>query len=84
MNADGAARPEGTIDTLRIVGHSMDSMDSVRWNSVEGNSCILAEFEFCSKFHWNCFVNLAGPSAKIDSSRIPGIAQIPAGISGGQ
>jgi hypothetical protein len=55
-----------------------------RWNSVEGNSCILAEFEFRSKFRRNYFINLAGPSAKFDSSGIPGIAQIPAGISGGQ
>jgi hypothetical protein len=47
------------------------------WNSIEGNSCIPAEFEFHSKFHWNCFVNLAGPSAKIDSSVILGIAWIP-------
>jgi hypothetical protein len=38
---------------------------------------ILAEFEFCSKFCWNCFTNLAGPSAKFDSSGIPGIAWIP-------
>ena len=38
---------------------------------------ILAEFEFCSKFCWNHLINLAGPSAKFDSSRIPGIAQIP-------
>jgi hypothetical protein len=35
-------------------------------NSVEGNSCILPEF----------FINLAGASAKFDSSGIPGIAQI--------
>jgi len=48
------------------------------WNT------ILAEFEFHSTFCWNGIINLAGPCAKIDSSRIPGIAQIPAGISGGQ
>jgi hypothetical protein len=48
-----------------------------RWNSVEGNSCIPAESEFCSKFRRNCFINLAGPSAKFDSSGIPGIARIP-------
>jgi hypothetical protein len=42
------------------------------------------EFEFYSKFHRNCVINFAGPYAKIDSSRIPGIARIPAGISGGQ
>jgi hypothetical protein len=40
-----------TLD-LDIVGHSTDSMDSV-----------LVEFEFHSKFHQNCFVNFAGPSA---------------------
>jgi hypothetical protein len=45
---------------------------------------IPAEFEFRLKFRWNCFTNLAGPSAKFDSSGIPGIARIPAGISGGQ
>jgi hypothetical protein len=45
---------------------------------------IPAEFEFRSKFRRNCFINLAGPSAKFDSSGIPGIAWIPAGISGGQ
>jgi hypothetical protein len=38
---------------------------------------IPAEFEFCSKFRRNCFINLAGPSAKFDSTGIPGIAQIP-------
>ena len=38
---------------------------------------ILVEFEFCSKFRWNQLINLAGPSAKFDSSGIPGIAQIP-------
>jgi len=37
---------------------------------------ILAEFEFCSKFCWNHLIILAGPSAKIDSSGIPGIARI--------
>jgi hypothetical protein len=45
---------------------------------------ILAEFEFRSKFRRNGFTNLAGPSAKFDSCGIPGIARIPAGISGGQ
>jgi hypothetical protein len=45
-------------------------------NSIKGNSCIPAEFEFHSKFCWNFFINLAGPSAKIDSSGILGIAQI--------
>jgi hypothetical protein len=45
---------------------------------------ILAEFEFLSTFHRNCFMNLAGPSAKTDSSGIPGIDWILAGISGGQ
>jgi hypothetical protein len=48
-----------------------------RCNSVEGNSCIPAEFEFHSKFRQNCFTNLAGHSAKIHSSGIPGIARIP-------
>ena len=38
---------------------------------------IPAEFEFHSKFHQNHLINLAGPSAKFDSSGIPGIAQIP-------
>ena len=37
---------------------------------------ILAEFEFCLKFCQNHLVNLAGPSAKFDSSGIPGIAWI--------
>jgi hypothetical protein len=37
---------------------------------------ILAEFEFCSQFRRNRFINLAGPSAKFDSSGIPGIARI--------
>jgi len=45
---------------------------------------ILAEFEFHSTFCQNGIINLAGPCAKIDSSGIPGIAWIPAGISGGQ
>jgi hypothetical protein len=61
---------------------------------------IPAEFECHSKFRRNFFINLAGPSAKIDSSGILGIAwippdcldstglpgfhRIPAGISGGQ
>jgi hypothetical protein len=30
-----------------------------------------------SKFHRNCFINFGGPSAKINSSGILGIAQIP-------
>ena len=38
---------------------------------------IPAEFEFCSKFRQNHLINLAGPSAKFDSSGIPGIARIP-------
>jgi hypothetical protein len=38
---------------------------------------IPAKFEFHSKFHRNCFINLAGPSAKFDSTGIPGIAHIP-------
>ena len=37
---------------------------------------ILAEFEFHSKFRQDHLINLAGPSAKFDSSGIPGIAQI--------
>jgi hypothetical protein len=45
-------------------------------NSIKGNSCILVEFEFHLKFCQNCFINLAGPFAKIDSSGIPGTAQI--------
>ena len=38
---------------------------------------IPAEFEFCSKFRQNEGINLAGPSAKFDSSGILGIAWIP-------
>jgi hypothetical protein len=38
---------------------------------------IPAEFECHSKFRRNFFINLAGPSAKIDSSGILGIARIP-------
>jgi hypothetical protein len=38
---------------------------------------IPAEFEFCSKFHQKCFINLAGAWAKIYSSGIPGMAWIP-------
>ena len=38
---------------------------------------IPAEFEFRSKFRRNHLINLAGPSAKFDSSGIPGIARIP-------
>ena len=38
---------------------------------------IPAEVEFHSKFRRNHWINLAGPSAKFDSSRIPGIARIP-------
>jgi len=45
---------------------------------------IPVEFEFHSTFRWNGIINLAGPCAKFDSSRIPGIAWILAGISGGQ
>jgi hypothetical protein len=45
---------------------------------------ILAEFEFCSKFRWNCFINLAGAWVEIDSSRIPGIAWIPPDSSSNQ
>ena len=37
---------------------------------------IPAEFEFRSKFRRNQLINLAGPSAKFDSSGIPGIARI--------
>ena len=37
---------------------------------------ILAEFECYSKFCWNHFINLAGHSAKFDSSGILGIAWI--------
>ena len=37
---------------------------------------IPVEFEFCSKFRRNHLFNLAGPSAKFDSSGIPGIARI--------
>ena len=46
------------------------------WACLPGNT-ILAEFEFHSKFCQNHLINLAGPSAKFDSSGIPGIAQIP-------
>jgi hypothetical protein len=46
-------------------------------NSVEGNSCIPPEFEFRSKIPPEFFINLAGASAKFDSSGIPGIARIP-------
>ena len=45
---------------------------------------IPAEFEFYSKFRRNRLINLAGPWAKFDSIGIPGIARIPARISGGQ
>ena len=38
---------------------------------------IPAEFEFRSKFRRNHLFNLAGPSAKFDSSGILGIARIP-------
>ena len=38
---------------------------------------IPAECEYYSKFCQNCLINLAGPSAKFDSPRIPGIARIP-------
>jgi hypothetical protein len=48
-----------------------------RCNSVEGNSCIPPEFEFRSKIPPEFFINLAGASAKFDSSGIPGIARIP-------
>ena len=37
---------------------------------------IPAEFEFHLKFRQNHLINLAGPSAKFDSSGIPGIAWI--------
>ena len=38
---------------------------------------IPAEFEFHLKFHQNHLINLAGPSAKFDSSGILGIVWIP-------
>jgi hypothetical protein len=38
---------------------------------------IPVEFEFHSKFRQNCVITLAGAWAKIDTSGIPGIAQIP-------
>jgi len=38
---------------------------------------IPAECEFCSTFHQNSFINLAGNCAKIDSYGIPGIDWIP-------
>jgi hypothetical protein len=63
--------PTLDLDTLHI------PRIPFRCNSVEGNSCIPAEFEFHSKFRRNFFINFAGPSAKIDSSGIPGIARIP-------
>jgi hypothetical protein len=60
-----------SLDTLHI------PRIPFRRNSVKGNSCIPAEFEFRSKIPPEFFITLAGPSAKSDSSGIPGIARIP-------
>ena len=60
-------------DSARIPFRLVPGIDSFR--VIPGT--IPAEFEFHSKFLWNHCINLAGPSAKFDSSGIPGIARIP-------
>jgi hypothetical protein len=59
-----------SLDTLHI------PRIPFRRNSIAGNSCIPAEFEFRSKIPPEFFITLAGPSAKSDSSGIPAIARI--------
>ena len=68
------------IDSARILFRLVPGIHSFR--VIPGT--IPVEFEFHSKFRQNHWINLAGPSAKFDSSGIQGIARIPAGISGGQ
>ena len=60
-------------DSARIPFRLIPGIDSFR--VIPGT--IPAEFEFHSKFRRNHCINLAGPSAKFDSSGIPGIARIP-------
>ena len=68
-NNDSARIPFRLIPGAFLPGHS--------WNDSGG---ILIPFEIPPE----SLIVLAGPSAKFDSSGIPGIAWIPAGISGGQ
>jgi hypothetical protein len=70
-------RQTPTLD-LDVVGTLQIPRIPFRHNSVRViPGTIPAEFEFRSKFRRNCFINLAGPSAKFDSTGIPGIARIP-------
>ena len=68
-NNNSARIPFRLVPGAFLPGHS--------WNDSGG---ILIPFEIPLE----SLINLAGPSAKFDSSGIPGIARIPAGISGGQ
>ena len=77
------------IECWQMLTLSLGIKDSVPHHSGCHSICvipgtILAEFEFHSTFCWNGFINLEGLCAKLDSSGIPGIAWILAGISGGQ
>jgi len=57
---------DGLIPFLSFRGHSFHVIPRT----------IPVECEFCSTFHWNTFINLAGNCAKIDSYGIPGIDRI--------
>ena len=75
--------------TLMLNLDVINMQDSVLSHSREYSFWVIpgtipAEFEFHSKFCWNCLISLVGPWAKIDSIGILGIAQIPTGTSGGQ
>ena len=48
----------------------LQPMDVTSIHMIPGT--ILAEFKFHATFFWNCFINLAGNSAKFDSSGMPG------------
>ena len=90
MGSDGLMMPKLNVGICQqLIWTSRIPLDSVPvipvGHSIHVNpGTIPVEFEFCFTFWQNGLINLAGPSAKFDSSRIPGIGWILAGISGGQ
>ena len=65
------------VDDAQIERHQFRSVEFRQHSFRVIPGTIPAEVECHSKFRQNHFINLAGPSAKFDSSGIPGIAWIP-------
>ena len=65
------------VDDTHIERHQFCSVEFRQHSFWVIPGTLPVEFECHSKFCWNHFINLAGPSAKFDSSGIPGIARIP-------